>query len=94
MTDKARKLATRLANGGTFTVRATFEKGPRQMRFEIEPHAPVRFARYTGRPYVHVHDLDRQAVRTLRLDAVHQLTEVKPKSAMEAARAGIDLMFD
>lgn len=95
MTKKARKLAQRLSNGGTFTVRITkLDGGARQMRFEIEAHAPVRFAKYTGRPFVRVRDLDRQAVRTLRLDAVHQLTEAPRRSSERAAaQAGIDLMF-
>lgn len=80
MTRKERTLARRLANGGTFTVLGRFKKGARQMRFRIDKSPVVRFARYTGRPYVKVYDLDREDTRTLRLAIVSQLTELKASS--------------
>ena len=86
MTTKARKLAQRLSNGGTFTVRITKRDATeRQMRFEVQPHAPIRFSGADRAPMVRVFDLDKTAYRTLRLDAVHQLTELK-----ETARRTFD----
>lgn len=93
MTDKARTLARRLAAGGRFTVRLTKRDGTaRQMRFDIDPNSTVRFA--SGSPRVYVYDLEKQGWRTLRLDAVSQLTQVPTRvPTMAEAQAGADLMF-
>ena len=93
MTTKARLLATRLANGGRFTVRIEKRNGTRrQMRFQIAPHAPIRFSSVDHSPMVRVRDIDHQAPRLLRLDSVSQLTEFK--ETFEQVRSRVhDLLF-
>ena len=95
MTEKARRLARRLARGGRFTVRITKRDGSeRQMRFEIKPHATIRFSAKDGGPMVSVDDLDRRAPRWLRLDAVHQLTEApRPVRTLPEMKALTDSLF-
>lgn len=96
MTNKARTLARRLANGGTYTVRITKRDGSeRQMRFTIAAHPAIRFSSVDGSAMIRVDDLDRHDARWLRLDAVHQLTESRGQTQprMAEARARMDLIF-
>ena len=95
MTTKARLLATRLANGGRFTVRIEKRNGTRrQMRFQIAPHAPICFSGVDHSPMIRVHDLDRKANRTLRLDSVSQLTELPEiKQTFEQVHAKVHELF-
>ena len=93
MTEKAKTLANRLRHGGIFTVKIAKRDGTsRQMRFSINPSQAISFAGADHSPRLSVLDLDAREYRTLRLDAVTQLTERKQRS-LKAMKQITDSLF-